>query len=320
MLRSYLFDQARAREEVDLRTALGSLSERQLLWVDAEGAEKIDELAELFGLRDRTVRRLSEPAGRPVLEDFEEYFHLDVAAVRPVETDVEVVQVHCLVGRNWVLTVHARPLELLDAFAERVGGAGELGSIDAPSFLATLLEWLLGSYFDALERVEAELEGLDVRLIKARLRGEDEGYLEELVELRRYVAGIRRALTPNRAVFGSLVRPEFDRISTSDSAKRFADLVERLAQTHEAIRTAREMVLGSVDLLIARTGQRTNDVMKILTLASIMLLPSSLLAGVLGMNFAQGFFDNPEGFWVAVGVMVLLAGATLAVARSRRWI
>jgi Mg2+ and Co2+ transporter CorA len=100
----------------------------------------------------------------------------------------------------------------------------------------------------------------------------------------------------------------------------FAGLVDRLEQTLEVVRSAREMVLGSVNLLIARTGQRTNDVMKVLTLASIMLLPSSLLAGVLGMNFQQGFFDNAAGFWVAVAAMAVLAVATLVTARLRRWI
>jgi magnesium/cobalt transport protein CorA len=320
MVRSYLFDEAKARQEVDVGTALDSLSDRQLLWIDVEGVEEGAELAELLGLRERTVRRLSEEAARPALEDFEEYFHLDVVAVHPGATSVDVIRVHCLVGQNWVLTLHAERLELLDAFGERVSGAGELGSIDAPSFLATLLEWLLGSYYEALEHVESELERLDARLIRARFKSQDEGLLDELVGVRRYVAGIRRALAPNRAVFASLVRPEFDRISTSDSARRFSDLVDRLEQTLDAIRTAREMVLGSVDLLIARTGQRTNDIMKVLTLASIMLLPSSLLAGVLGMNFKQGFFENPGGFWIAVGAMALLAGVTLATARLRRWI
>ena len=315
-MRSYLFDQAKAREEVDVRGVLGSLSERQLLWMDAGSAEDAGEVAEALGLRERTVRRIGKPSGRPFLEDFEDYFHLDVAAVRPSGAPVRV---DCVVGENWVLTVHDE-LDLLETFEERVSGAGELGPVGAPSFLATLLDWILASYFDALGQVEVALERLDPRLIKARLPREDDALLEELVALRTTVAGLRRALAPNRTVLASLARPEFDRISTSESAARFAELVQQIDQTLDVIRSAREMVLGSVNLLIARTGQRTNDVMKILTLASIMLLPSSLLAGVLGMNFEQEFFGNSKGFWIAIAAMALLSVATLVTARLRRWI
>ena len=65
------------------------------------------------------------------------------------------------------------------------------------------------------------------------------------------------------------------------------------------------MLLGSFDILMSRTGQRTNDVMKVLTIASVVILPSTLIAGVLGMNFHPPFFDSPNLFWAALGLMAL---------------
>jgi Mg2+ and Co2+ transporter CorA len=72
--------------------------------------------------------------------------------------------------------------------------------------------------------------------------------------------------------------------------------------------------------LIARTEQRTNEIMKVLTLASVLLLPGALIAGVMGMNFKVGFFEHAVYFWVVVGLIAVVAAATLAVARARRWI
>jgi len=60
--------------------------------------------------------------------------------------------------------------------------------------------------------------------------------------------------------------------------------------------------------------------MKTLTIVSLLLLPGTLLAGVLGMNFKVGIFQHPDLFWVALGVMGAIALATLAVVRSRHWI
>jgi Mg2+ and Co2+ transporter CorA len=80
------------------------------------------------------------------------------------------------------------------------------------------------------------------------------------------------------------------------------------------------MLIGTFDVHMTRTAQRTNDVMKILTLASVILLPSVVLAGVMGMNFQVPLFDNPNLFWVVVAVMAVMALVTLVIARWRRWL
>jgi Mg2+ and Co2+ transporter CorA len=58
----------------------------------------------------------------------------------------------------------------------------------------------------------------------------------------------------------------------------------------------------------------------VLTLASVLMLPSTVIAGVMGMTFEVGLFGNPAGFWIVIGLMAVVAGTTLAVARHRRWI
>jgi magnesium transporter len=73
-------------------------------------------------------------------------------------------------------------------------------------------------------------------------------------------------------------------------------------------------------VLVARTGQRTNEIMKVLTLGTVLLLPGALIAGIMGMNFRIGLFDTGWYFWVVCAGIVALALATLAVARKRRWI
>ena len=71
---------------------------------------------------------------------------------------------------------------------------------------------------------------------------------------------------------------------------------------------------------MATSAQRSNEVMKALTILSAILLPAVVLAGVMGMNFKIGFFDNPGNFWLAVGAMVTLAVVVLGISRWRSWI
>ena len=80
------------------------------------------------------------------------------------------------------------------------------------------------------------------------------------------------------------------------------------------------MLIGTFEIHMTRTAQRTNDIMRLLTLASVSLLPSVVLAGVMGMNFKVGLFENANLFWAVLLVMVAMALATVAVARWRRWL
>jgi hypothetical protein len=80
---------------------------------------------------------------------------------------------------------------VLDEFAERVAGSGDTGSLDGPSFLAALLEWVLGAYTAAFERIEQRLEDFDVHAMRGEGADKD---IELLVDMRREVGSLRRAL------------------------------------------------------------------------------------------------------------------------------
>jgi Mg2+ and Co2+ transporter CorA len=94
----------------------------------------------------------------------------------------------------------------------------------------------------------------------------------------------------------------------------------RYESTLQEARDAREAIVGSFDVLIARGGHHTNQIMKVLTLASVIVLPGALLAGVMGMNFKVGLFNHTWLFWVVLAVIVAVAPLTLGVAKLRRWI
>ena len=235
------------------------------------------------------------------------------------EGEPVLVPVECVLGRNWIVTAHRGEVEVLEEFRERAEGGGQVGALDAPSFVAAIFEWVVAGYFRAFEAVESELEELDARVMSSTPKDVSND-LTRLVELRRSIGAMRRALSPHREVVVALVHPELDALSTEDSAEKFAALESRLTQALDAARDTKESTFGSFDLLVARIGQRTNDIMKVLTLVTVILLPSTVLAGIMGMNFKVGFFDLAWMFWVVIAVMFAIAVLVLSVARSRRWI
>jgi magnesium transporter len=123
-------------------------------------------------------------------------------------------------------------------------------------------------------------------------------------------------------VFVALSQREFDPVSTDQSAKRFNDLAVKTDAALAAALDAKNAITGSFDVVIARTEHRTNEIMKVLALASILLLPGALIAGVMGMNvnFSATVFAGSALFWIVIAVIVVLAGGTLGAARMKHWI
>jgi magnesium transporter len=72
--------------------------------------------------------------------------------------------------------------------------------------------------------------------------------------------------------------------------------------------------------IVARIGQRTNDIVKVLTLATVILLPATVLTGIMGMNFRVGLFNLAWIFWAVIVAMIGIAVLVLSIARGRRWI
>jgi magnesium transporter len=311
-----LFDRDQVYELEDLSDRPRRLSGSKLLWIDLHDGSgfSADELAEELDLDDKVKRCLANPNEKACFNDYGRYIHITTYAP---DEEGELHAVECVVGENWVVTAHDRPIPVLDEFAERVSGSGDTGSLDGPSFLAALLEWVLGAYTAAFDRIEQRLEDFDVQAMRGEGADKD---IELLVDMRREVGKLRRALAAHRSALVALTHPELEALGNKGSGERFKSLFSRFEATLQEARDAREAIVGSFDVLIARDGHHTNQIMKVLTLASVILLPGALLAGVMGMNFKVGLFQHASLFWVVVGVIVAVAPLTLGIAKQRRWI
>jgi magnesium transporter len=321
MLTLFVFDEQESRREEDLPAALSGLSDDAMLWIALRDPteEEVAAVQEALELEDEQAQRLLEQPDEASLEDHGEHMHVTLYVASGEGGEPVLRPVECVLGPNWVVTAHEAEIEVLEDFREHAEGASEVGALDSPSFVAAVVEWVVTSYFRAFEAVETELEELDAKIM-SDIPKSVSGELARLVELRRTIGTLRRALSPHREVIVALAHPELDLLSTESSAERFAEIEKRLAQAVEAAREAKESTRGSFDLLVARIGQRTTDIMKVLTLVTVILLPSTVLAGVMGMNFRVGLFDVVWIFWAVIAAMLGIAVFVLAVARSQRWI
>jgi Mg2+ and Co2+ transporter CorA len=209
-------------------------------------------------------------------------------------------------------------LDLVDEFNEPFHGETRLGDLDGPAFLSLVLDWQLSGYFKIIEGLQGDIDHLDEDLLS---KSPEEGsFLDRLQDFRRRVRTLRNTLSAHREVLGMLSHPRSDAVVGAEASRDYKRLEDRLQQAIETVDTTREMIVGSFDIFMTRTAQTTNDIMKRLTIVSVLLLPAAVIAGIMGMNFKVGIFEQPWMFWVTLGGMALLAGLTLLVAKRHDWL
>jgi Mg2+ and Co2+ transporter CorA len=288
----------------------------QLLWVDLidPGEEDIATARSALQLGDQVVEALSTTPTRPDAGVLKRAVHV-VLATPGEAPDDDPVFLQVILGEEWVVTAHTAPIGFLREHRERVRDEREVGLLTPVQFLVAVLDWSIDAFFRLAETLEREVERLD----DAALRS-DRDLLARLVAMRRRIARVRRLVGSHRELFAELQRPDFMPGIESAEAALLASVAARLDRALEAVGRAREMLIGTFDVHMTRTAQRTNDIMKVLTLASAILLPASVVAGVMGMNFKLGFFDDPNMFWFVVAGMAAIAMGTIGLARWRGWL
>jgi len=300
---------------------LSGLTERQLLWIDlaSPSPAEIEAVSSLVGCSPAELA-LAGDDSRPGLVNYGDRFHVCAKAVTLARSTEKLVReaLTLVVGRSYVVTVHHADTTFLEQLRQREKGESTIGALSAESFAASLLDRLLDTYFTALDVLVHDIDRVEILILGRQLPPQN---LELLVAARRRIADLRRLLKAHRDVFYGMARPDFVATEHPEARLHFDALNKHYERAEDDLETARDLVVGSFELLSTRAAQKTNDTMRVLTFVTVMMGLLALVAGLLGMNFALPLFDTGmRGFLAVVGAMVVLSAIALAVAKRRGWI
>jgi Mg2+ and Co2+ transporter CorA len=254
--------------------------------------------------------------GRAMVRFRESALVIQVRAVVRPGGPVDSVPLLLVAVPNTVLSIHRDEIGHLAEPIRVFASDPRFGRLDAGTFAGLLMDGVIDGYFAEVEEIEKAIDVLDERALADR---DLEPLLDELVVVRGRIATLRRTIAPHREVFAALARPAED-AQRSPIGWPWPGLPARLERALDAVEHAREQLVGTFDLVTTRTGEHTNDVMRVLTVISAVLLPSVVIAGVMGMNFKAPLFDDPGNFPVVIAAMLGLAVLILGFARWRRWV
>ena len=291
-----------------------------LLWIDLcdPSAQQVDLVWEQCLLPAAARRFLADGSTTPEVGQEDQYLWVRCVVVngRTHREAMSGTVLTCVAGPNRVLTHRRGEVPFMEEL-RRLGNAhAAIGGLSAESFVATLLDRQLATYFDAVSDYEDAIERLEVAIL-GKSAGDS---LPELQRLRRWASRMRRMLAPHRNVFGAMSRPDFRPDEGRSADRHFVALDTRFERAMDMVENARELVIGSFELFSNKTALRTNHFMRVLTFVTVITGVLATVVGAMGMNFQAGLFGSGDaGFWSVVAVLVAFAAGALWAGWRRHW-
>ncbi len=321
-IKVYLFDRDGLDKALDFTEDVGKkVGNNQLLWVNIleRKKETIIRVLSVLKFENAPIKDILSDFERPILEKFEKFYRFFIVSINTDESGkIEKVPIDFIVAKNIIVTVFTKEADYFDEFKNLEKGETHIGGLDTESFVASLLDLHVVSYFRAVEIIERKVDKLDNKILTRELS--DEAFLDEMLELRRMVSRLRRLILPQRDVFYALSRPDFMPVVESDSAQHFQMLNHHYENAVEGVESSRDAVIGLFDLYATRAAHKMNNTIKTLTFFTIVFGLLSVIAGVFGMNFEVAFFKESVGFWKTILGMFTLVGSLIIIAKLKNWI
>ena len=278
-------DFARRQEApLALEEIAGAMAAGQFVWIDLDVGDPAEgrRILSGLGLVEEDVVELAladEPSTQYGRHDG--YLHLVVSGYRQRGDDFELQRVSVTFGERFLLTIHRAHVPFLEAVRQE-SRADFARFATTPSFLLyEIWDRLIASYFDVQKVMGERVERLQERLHGDRV---DDAVFAQVSRLGADLLHFRKVLLPTRTALADLSTRRS--LLLSETTQRFlANMVGSVDHLLQDMLVDRDILSESLDLYMSLVGHRTNQVMKKLTVVSVVFLPLTFLVGVYGMNF-----------------------------------
>lgn len=298
-----------------------------VVWVDIRGEdpEHIPEIKDIllntFNFHYLTVEDCLETRNQPKIEAFPDYFYFIVHGVKPDETsptNFVTKELDGYLGPNFVVTFHIERFRSIKNIKLQVRSSPFACQRGAAYLLHQILDNVVDYYMPLVDEYDDVIEQLEDRVLKMK-RGSNE-MLEEIMDIRRGVARLRRISTRQLEVLYRMAHGEFPQIP-ENILPFFRDVHDHLQRISDLAESYRDLISGLMEIHFSVVANRTNDVMKTLAIVSAIILPLTLIAGIYGMNFEyMPELHSRNGYYITLAVMVAITVLLLIYFWRRGWI
>ncbi len=274
------------------------------MWIDITSRNKTDVeplLEEWFGFHELAAEDALSANTLPKYDSFKNY---DFFVFRSVSIDVSrhemaTWKLSCFLGSNFLITVHNETMAAIDTVWQRLPQDRRILKRGVDFALYSVLDLLVDAHFPLIEQIEERMDEIHELIFATP----SQSLLDDLLDLKRDLNHLRRNSLPQRELLNQISRGDAKFIR-QEHLIYFRDLYDHMFRIAESIDVERDLATSTMDAYLSVVANRTNEIMKVLTIFSSILLPVNLVAGIYGMNFEA----MPElrwrfGYGWALGLM-----------------
>ena len=296
--------------------------ESAVIWVDMDKPTEADErvLLDVFKFHPLTVEDCRENRHYPKVEEFEDYLYF---IVHGVTADISpekfnTIELDGFLGRNYVITYHHETFRSINNVKQQLRTTPVACQRGTAFLLHQILDQVVDYYSPVLDSFDDRIDHLEDDIFT--LRRPNNEILSQIMDLKRSVLRLRRISGKQMDILHRMSRGEFWLIP-QDMRPFYRDVYDHLVRVVDLAESYRDLISGSLEAYLSVVSNRLNEIMKVLTIFSAVMLPLTFIAGVYGMNFE----NMPElhsryGYYAAWGLMILVAVVMLGFFWRRGWI
>lgn len=293
-----------------------------VVWVDVEGVHDIElirALGEKHSFHPLVLEDIVNTAQRPKIEDYGDYLFIVLRMLHPTdEGGFNSEQLSIILGPDYLFTfqegIEGDPF---DSVRKRIlNGKGKIRGMGADYLAYALIDAVVDGYFTVLEEFGERIVDIEEELA----RTPDQRSLHQINGIKKEIIYLRKSVWPLREAISFLERGDSHLLNDA-TRLYFRDVYDHTVQVIDSVETYRDLLSGMLDLYLSSISNRTNEVMKFLTVIGTIFMPLTFLVGVYGMNFK--YFPELEwhnGYFVLWGIMITLSLLMIAYFKKKRWL
>jgi len=306
----------------EIEECFASKDNNTIKWVNIDAIDKveiIEKIGKVFNFHPLMLEDILNTAQRPKIDDYDDYVYIVLKMLYYNEEKQEITseQISFVLVSNYVFSFQEFEGDVFDNLRERLRSGKRNIRRTGPDYLIyTLIDAIVDSYFGIIEKIADKADKLEAELMEMP----DKDVLKEIHSLKREMIFLRNSIWPLREVVNSLARCDTPLFKES-TVIYLRDVYDHIIQIIDTIEIYREVLSGMQETYLSSVSNRTNEVMKILTIFSTIFIPLTFLAGVYGMNFKylpelQWHFSYGV-FWI---VSIVVTIFMLKYFRNKKWL
>lgn len=292
----------------------------KIKWLDIIGIHDtnlINKLCQSLKVHPLAIEDILNTSQNPKMEDYDDYLFLVTKLMYfNQEEELETEQISFILFKDKLISFQELESEVFDSILNRLKEGTNIRKNGADDLLYALLDAIIDNYFLIVENIGEKIDHIEDEL----LLNPKKEILQKIYILKRDLIYIRNSLWPMRNVISSLSKNDYDLID-GKTIYYLRDVYDHVIQMIDIIETYRDICSGMLDTYLSSIGNKTNEVMKVLTIFSTIFIPLTFLAGVYGMNFRY----LPElnwkygylSFWIISIIIIILM---LRFFRKKDWL